>query len=595
MNKFALLTCTLVAFCGVPGPPLTAQETGGDVLTDTRVPYVRLFDTGAPLSDPLLLPGEAAAWSLVKEGDVTHTFAGDAAFLNDRVVVLLRKGGAGAQVYAKTPGGLKPRAQILPCLSAAGDTPVITSVRALENKPGAVTVDALFKTNGAAGCSVSFRLATGDVLLEAKAGAGTGRLALRGSMQYVVIPDYFGDDMVFGAHTSGAPRVGLPAENFFLNLLEGGDAIVMCVWPSGQRNADLVLAGAGGERAISGCEVESKEGESMWVAFLEGAGIWHDKALPAAGQATDVALEWKPPFPAKWRADLVGQDGVCESWELVDQQEHERQLKRGSSPSGLAEPVCPCWFDAAGTHVSVPRTPPAGAPGLARPEQGIVVIYPMDRDRATPLTRFCPVDIIRNALGVGPCQYILDLEGFPQGDAATAAEVTRWIEKQFEKRKDEQESAAIKERLAQMLGHIANAQARADEYGNFARLVQAACKDQERNAAARETARGLQRIAEDIEQSVAKGREALKTPNYAKSRAEAMIASIGQNRPLTELQALGEELRAIGAGQDRALSRCRLAARRLKQECRMAALAHPEVADFATTVRDQAEKLLQKK
>jgi hypothetical protein len=595
MNKVAVFACIALTSCGALALPSTAQQTRGDVLTDTRAPYVRLFDTVAPLPDPLPSPANSAAWSLVKDGDVTHAFTGDAVFLNDRVVVLLRKGGAGAQVYAKTPGGLKPRAQIVPCPLGAGDIPALASVRVLENKSSAVTVEASFKTKGGAGSSASFRLATGDVLLEAKAGAGTGRLALRGSIRYVVIPDYFGDDMVFGAHTSDAPRVGLPAENFFLSLLEGGDAIVMCVWPSGQRNADLVLTGASGERAIGGCEVESREGESMWVAFLEGAGIWHGKALPAEGQGTDIALEWKPPFPAKWRADLVGRDGVCESWDLVDQQEHERQLKTAGSSFGLAEPACPCWFDPAGAHVSVPRARPAAAPGALRPEQELMVIYPMDRDRATPLTRFCPVDIVRNALGVGPCQYILDLEGFPQGDAATAAEVTRWVEKQFEKKKDEQESAAIKERLAQMVGHMANAQARAEQYSDFARQVQAVCKDQERNAAAAETARSLQRIAEDMQQSAAKGREAMKTRGYAKGRAEAMIAAIGQKRPLAEVQGIGEELRSIGAAQDRALSRCRLAVRRLKQECRMAAAAHPEAADFVTAIRDQAGKLLQKK
>jgi len=591
MKKPAILACIAVATYGALALPSTAQETRASVLTDTRTPYVRLFDTVAPLPGGLPVTADTAAWAVVKDGDLAHAFTGDAVFLNDRVVVLLRAGATGAEVYAKTPGGPKALAQTAPCLSEAGDIAALASVKVLENKASAVTMGASFKTKGGAGCSASFRLATGDVLLEAKAGAGTSRLALRGSMRYIVIPDYFGDDMVFGARTSDAPRVGLPAENFFLNLVEGGDAIVMCVWPSGQRNADLVLSGAGRDRTISGCEVESKEGESMWVAFLEGAGIWYDKALPAESQATDVALEWKPPFPAKWRADLVGRDGLCESWELVDQQEHEQQLKKAGSSSGLAQTACPCWFDPARTHVGVPPIRPAGGPGA--PES--VVIYPMDRDRATPLTRFCPVDIMRNALGVGPCQYILDLEGFPQGDTATAAAVTQWVEKQFEKKKDEQESATIKERLAQLIGHVANARARAEQYGNFAGQVQTLSKAQEGDAAVAGTARILQRIAEDMQQSAAKGRDAVKTPDYVKGRTDAIVASIGQNRPLTEVQTIGEELRAIGAAQDRALSRCRLAVRRLKQECRMAVAAHPEAAGFVTSIRDQADKLLQKK
>jgi hypothetical protein len=530
----------------------------------------------------------------VKEGDTAHSFTGDAVLLNDRLVVVLRKGGAGAQVYAKTPGGLKPRADLVPCPSGADDVPALSSLKIAENKTSAVKLEAAFKTNSGADCSSAFRLATGDVLLEARAGAGTSRLALRGSIQYVVIPDYFGDDMVFGADTADAARVGLPAENFFLSLVEGGDSIVMCVWPSGERNADLVLTGAGGQRAIKGCEVECREGESMWAAFLEGADIWHSEAVPAGNQQENVELKWRPPFPAKWRADIVGRDGVCKSWAIVDQQERERQLKQGASSSGPAESVCPCWFDSAGAYVLAPAAGGGASSGLPGPDQVLVVAYPVDRDRATPLTVFCPVDVMRNALGVGPCQYILEVEGFAKGEAATPAEVTRWVEKQFEKKKDVQESAAIRGRLEEMMRHIADAQARVEQYDAFARQVQALCKSQGQDTAA-DTARSLQRIAEDMAQTIAQKRAAMKTPAQAKSLADMMAAAIGQKRPLSEVQGCGEQLRRIGAAQDNVLSKCRLAVRRLKQECRMAAGARPSAADLVATVREGAEKLLHKR
>src|SRR5262249_9274124 len=45
---------------------------------------------------------------------------------------------------------------------------------------------------------------------------------------------------------------------------------------------------------------------------------------------------------------------------------------------------------------------------------GPVLIYPLTRLGETPIDRYTPVDIVRNTLGVGPCQYLLDVEGQKQ-------------------------------------------------------------------------------------------------------------------------------------------------------------------------------------
>src|SRR5207247_7761028 len=43
--------------------------------------------------------------------------------------------------------------------------------------------------------------------------------------------------------------------------------------------------------------------------------------------------------------------------------------------------------------------------------QGPVVIYPINRVKQTPLDAYTVVDVMRNTLGVGPCEHILDVEG----------------------------------------------------------------------------------------------------------------------------------------------------------------------------------------
>ena len=65
----------------------------------------------------------------------------------------------------------------------------------------------------------------------------------------------------------------------------------------------------------------------------------------------------------------------------------------------------PCWLDQNGQGYLQPLK------RSALRFQGPAVIYPMSRAPATALDTFTVVDIVRNTLGVGPCEYVLDVEG----------------------------------------------------------------------------------------------------------------------------------------------------------------------------------------
>ena len=55
---------------------------------------------------------------------------------------------------------------------------------------------------------------------------------------------------------------------------------------------------------------------------------------------------------------------------------------------------------------------------------GPAIIYPIDRVKITPwntpIESLTVVDLVRMTLGVGPCQYILDLEGQKRGTRGVA-------------------------------------------------------------------------------------------------------------------------------------------------------------------------------
>src|SRR5262249_37674604 len=79
--------------------------------------------------------------------------------------------------------------------------------------------------------------------------------------------------------------------------------------------------------------------------------------------------------------------------------------------------------------------------------EGPVVLYPFNRIAETPPEVFTMVDVARNALGVGPCDYILDLEGQKQQYKGKATCPTRALrvaiyqKGEQKKRRDEIEQA----------------------------------------------------------------------------------------------------------------------------------------------------------
>jgi hypothetical protein len=509
-----------------------------------------------------------SGWVVVPEDDPTHRFAGDAIFQNDRLLVVLPHGSNGAVACLRTAQGPSPRMKLCP-LSAGGKLPTgPATIRILENNPGAVMLRATFTAVGGT-CAAAYRLAAGQPIAEVRAAEGASGLFVGDPLTVgLIVPDFFGNDMVFLGNAAGARPLKLPAENFFLALSRGthGEGIVaMCVWPSRRQRASAIRGPSSGFGSFHGYEIEAARDKSIWVAVLEGAGTWHEQAVSAEDAKRDLTLAWKPPFPAKWRADLVAEDGPTLSWYFHKPEE------AGDSP-----PVCSLEGDRA--VVRLQRDPRAAPSAWHYPAK--LIVYAMDRDRATPLDVFCPMDVLRNTLGVGPCQYILQTEGL--GAEATPDSVMTWVEKQFRGKKEKKAAAEIREQLDAMVAHVRQAQARIGEYGRLAGEVRGLCAG---------NATELDRIAAGLQQTAA----ATEKPSPADRTAElaAQVAAlIGKADALAECQRLGAAVRAIGVAQDAALANCRMAVRWLRQSAAMIAEDNPQQAELAKTVQARAEKFL---
>jgi hypothetical protein len=380
----------------------------------------------------------------------------------------------------------------------------------------------------------------------------------------VVVPSFFGNDMVFVPEAFECLRHGLPAENFFLNLLADGDAMVMCVWKSSRRWADVLLFERDGRREFGGCEIECASDEPIWVAFMEGRGIWQQQAISLSSKEKGPAiLPWQQPFEANWRADLFGRDGRAESFGL------ESQL-----------------------HPDDPAVRQIRSKAAAMASSGVapsVLIYPIDRSKATPLTAFCPTDVLRDTLGVGPCQYILQTEGLASESNPTPAKVMDWIEKQFERGEEQQAVAEIRDLLGQMTKHVGRAQAKLDRYSQFGHEIVLLCAAEGEGQHTPENADSLSLTASMLEAH--KDAASVAGEESAAELSREIVALMGNENALAECRKLAGRVRQIGAVQDQALSDCRMAIRWLRQQARRCA-ADTGQAKLVREVFVRAERIL---
>lgn len=561
----------IAELCG--GFLLLACVTAVSLRGEEETPFTRLFDTGTssvqPLADEIVV--KRAGWTLVPEDQVEHRFSGDAVLLNDKLAVVVRKHERAVEVYSKAAAGLKHRATLAPVDGSSSGIGSPDALKIIENTSSAVMVEASFKGGGST--ALCLRLTAGEAILEIRPGEGAKSVQVLTKTRYVVVPDYFGDDMVFD---TGAPSARpssplgergtlLPAENLCLNLLDGGDAILMTVVQSSEQ--DVWLTGDAGSREQGpgrdrcSSQINCLKDKSIWLAFLESPGLWHAGVASARGA-------WKPPFAAKWRCSLLHTNGVADSWttEKPDGTVPERSADSVPVPPG---------------HTTVKRTE-VPAPS------GPLLVYLIDRRAATPLTATCPTDVMRSTLGVGPCQYILACEGFAAQDDPTPNGVMSWVEKQFEQNKAKKAADDVKERLEVMTEHVAEARTRIQSYGEFAGQVR-------KLLANKAGAEPFLQIAEDLDRSVAIGLMPTASVERARQWAGDVAGLLGVENALAACQRLGAQLRLLGAAQDGTLAKCRMAVRRLRAQSKTEAANHSPASDLALEVGRLAELRLQKR
>lgn len=616
LGLLAVLACSSAAAESPGNGPPPPSGRGAENLfayreaarTEVLAAEVRLFDIGTSLATPLA--GEAigirADWAQVPEDTTDHQFRGGAVIANNRLAVVLRRGGPGAEVYSLGAYPAALRAVLSPADSPPGTA--LVALATAKNGPGEVIIEATFQSPGGKTSGLRYALEMGQVFVrtEPSGSLPTAALAVEAPCRFVVLPDFFADDIVVDAARMPLDTADLPSENFLLRLLPGGDAIVMSVTTSRDEDARIELSGPRNDqnqrRVIRSSLLFGQQGK-IFVAIIEGPGIWHERDVAKTEATRIVPLDWSAPYPAQWRVDWSRPDRLIDSWEMITERNDGQFEKYGwaNEPSTIPDDRSrwttvlgrfpyPCWLDKAGRGYLQPL-------GRVVRFEGPVLIYPIKRVRATPLEAFTVVDVVRATLGVGPCEYILDVEG--QGSqykgraTCSTRDVLAAIYGNHQQKQKKQEVERILEDVVVFVTHI---RGRIDDYVAFGHELVAYLADQKK--AQPELAAlisELETLTRSIDEHVEARRAAIKTPQYVIDLTEKFrrtLLDYEGDDALDKCNAITQAIVGVGGNQDELVGECRMVVKALRQQAGLVLAQEPRAAEMAREIRRRSQQVL---
>ena len=378
-------------------------------------------------------------------------------------------------------------------------------------------------------------------------------------------------------------------------------------------------------------------------------------------------IGWKRPFEAKWRGDFIVAEGrSLADWPTRNQSfqfqntgspRTERWWERGANAldarfaAATSNPRPEKWWERGdenapqiwqeslasffiypavfkGDEVRLclyadkatrdkkrqgrPQVGTAGqAPGRTPPNvYERIIIYPLSRVTATPLTVFTPVDLVRETLGTGPCEYVLDLAGVkPQpagGDRPILSYATcgLWndhiapITRRFKKRPgggfeplDEKTKAHLIQAMQEMWYFVHAVHDRLREYRRWGTDMAALCagvgQEPRRQAAGRKGHAPHPAAERRHRPAPVRGR---RLGGILARCVPQLIALVKQDH--YEDVAGIARIRDLGNEQDERVSRCRQYVKALRQEILLQNTGRAEARNFAAEVRDRCHQML---
>jgi hypothetical protein len=273
----------------------------------------------------------------------------------------------------------------------------------------------------------------------------------------------------------------------------------------------------------------------------------------------------------------------------------------------------PCWSDRDGNGFLQP---------LAHPRatfDGPVVLYPLSRLAQTPVTAYTAVDVVRNTLGVGPCQYILDIEGQKQEHVGRATcHVRALLNEVYGSGRQHAKRKEIENYLQDALDFVTHIRNRVLAYVAFGHELRKYLAEERRAhpelKAELDDLDGLTqeidervepRMQKILEQPTLKRVAALLPDPRAEPTPPALAAQLNRDFVAHGLldydgpdwaarlkKEYTDPLTALGGQQDEMVGECRWVVKALRQKAAILMATDPRMAGIAAEIRARTQKML---
>ena len=200
-------------------------------------------------------------------------------------------------------------------------------------------------------------------------------------------------------------------------------------------------------------------------------------------------------------------------------------------------------------------------------------------------------------LGVGPCQYILDLEGQKGNSRGVATCYARdVINAIYQDGTQLQHGPEIEEHLDAAVAFIRNVRGRIDEYVEFGHEMRAYLEERKRlHPQHAEFLSELLLVTNRLDEFFAAERETIQTPAYAEETAAGFrkdLLTYTGNDAFEKCEARMRIFTSIGGAQDGIVASCRMVVKTLRQRSGIAVALNPDLNDIAAEVRARTQAIL---
>jgi hypothetical protein len=435
---------------------------------------------------------------------------------------------------------------------------------------------------------------TADGILEFRPGEAKG-LSVGGTrLKYGIVPSFVGTDFVYTAG-SAPGRCYLPPMNLFVGLVEGGDAMMVGVWPKGRQAASLLPGATSGVPDLGptrpGSEFDGlalqTAGSSFFLTFIEKPGIWHAEPLRPAYVEKETAIAWKRPLEAKWIGHFfIASEEISYPFYF----RYEPAKLWGRFIRGWFG--WPMWFDGQRTMIHFEKR---------FPPRGELLIYFLEKHPRQPAAGLlAPVEVMEKALGKEEAAGLLDFDGVEErpllkhGNAVCA--MTNGMQKWFDDGQESQHVAQIERYCDDVADFIRMIRQRIEEYGAFAAGTKGFVQVQSKaNPQLAGMAADLVQTLDEMEKIATNDvpRESLAEVRGWTDQMKHLAGQSGPGRNKL-YEPLGAKCRSVAGTQDDLARALSILGIRLTEQAAKGGVASPAHAELAEAVIAKTRQVLRK-